>query len=222
MTTSSKEALSAQQIENTQLQASSTEAPKQREIVIEVIKKSKKNEPKFFRALCQIDRDAFDKSPDSGMIIKTFWKSTVNKIIVARKSDTQAIVGYAAFLQQEPSKAYVQKQRQLQRKHHIKVPQGAYLMRIGVRARCQRQGIGRKLLEYLFEHYPAHLGLDVSTDNQQAINFYHRVGLNISKKYITEEEKIEFAAFTTPEDFVYVAPVRQHQQNVGTAASQTA
>ena len=82
-----------------------------KEIIIEVIKKSKKNEPKFFRALCQIDRDAFDKSPDSGMIIKTFWKSTVNKIIVARKSDTQAIVGYAAFLQQEPSKSYVQKQR---------------------------------------------------------------------------------------------------------------
>ena len=80
-----------------------------KEIIIEVIKKSKKNEPKFFRALCQIDRDAFDKSPDSGMIIKTFWKSAVNKIIVARKSDTQAIVGYAAFLQQEPSKAYIQK-----------------------------------------------------------------------------------------------------------------
>ena len=77
-------------------------------------------------------------------------------------------------------------------------------MRIGVRARCQRQGIGRKLLEYLFEHYPAHLSLDVSTDNAKAIGFYHRMGLKIEKKYITEEEKVEFATFTTPEDFKYV------------------
>ena len=40
--------------------------------MIEVIKKSKKNEAKFFKALCQIDRDAFGKSEDSGMIIKNF------------------------------------------------------------------------------------------------------------------------------------------------------
>ena len=38
------------------------------------------------------------------MIMKTFWRSDVNKMIVARKSDTQAIVGYAAFLVQDPSK----------------------------------------------------------------------------------------------------------------------
>ena len=69
-----------------------------REIEIEVVRKTKKNEPKYFRALLQIDRDAFDKHGDSGMMVKTFWKSTVNKIIVARKKDTQAIVGYAAFL----------------------------------------------------------------------------------------------------------------------------
>ena len=81
--------------------------------MIEVVKKTKKNEPKYFRALCQIDRDAFDKHGDSGMMIKTFWKSNVNKIIVAKKSDTQAIVGYAAFLAQEPSKAYIAKQRKI-------------------------------------------------------------------------------------------------------------
>ena len=45
------------------------------------------------------------------MMIKTFWNSAVNKIIVAKKADTQAIVGYAAFLPQEPSKEYVQKLR---------------------------------------------------------------------------------------------------------------
>ena len=59
-----------------------------RECDIQVVKKTKKNEPKFFRALCQIDRDAFDKHGDSGMIIKTFWKSNVNRIIVATKKDT--------------------------------------------------------------------------------------------------------------------------------------
>ena len=78
-----------------------------------MIKKTKKNEPKYFRALCQIDRDAFDKHEDSGAMVKTFWKSNVNKIIVARKKDAQAIVGYAAFLVQDASKDYVQKQRRL-------------------------------------------------------------------------------------------------------------
>lgn len=56
--------------------------------MIEVIKKSKKNEAKFFKSLCQIDRDAFGKSEDSGMIMKTFWRSDVNKMIMAKKSDT--------------------------------------------------------------------------------------------------------------------------------------
>ena len=137
------------------------------------------------------------------MIIKTFWNSSVNKIIVAKKIDTQAIVGYAAFLVQEPSKEYVQKLRQAQRKHHVKAPQGSYLMRIGVRAKCQRQGIGRKLMDYLLTNFPAHLTLDVSTDNAKAVAFYHRLGLVVERTYITEEDKVEFAAFSTPKDFVY-------------------
>ena len=172
-------------------------------IMIEVVKKTKKNHPKYFRALSQIDRDAFDKHGDSGMIIKTFWNSNVNKIIVAKKIDTQAIIGYAAFLVQDPPKEYVQKQRQLQRKHHIKVPQGSYLMRIGVRAKCQRQGIGRKLMDYLLTNFPAHLTLDVSTDNAKATSFYKRLGLVVERTYLTEEDQVEFAAFSTPEDFVY-------------------
>ena len=89
------------------------------------------------------------------------------------------------------------------------MPQGSYLMRIGVRAKCQRKGIGRKLLEYLFREYPAHLSLDVSTDNSKAIGFYHRMGLEIKRTYLTEEEKIEFVEFGTPEDFVYVPPFRR-------------
>ena len=159
-----------------------------KEIVIEVIKKSKKNEAKFFKSLCQIDRDAFGKSEDSGMIMKTFWKSDVNKMIMAKKKDTQAIVGYAAFLVQDPPKKEMQRQIQEQRRAGVKKPkttQGCYLMRIGVKALCQGQGIGRKLMEYLFMNYPVHLSLDVSTDNTKAVGFYKRVGLEIDNIYIT-------------------------------------
>ena len=72
----------------TQAATVSEKKPICREFEIEVVKKSKKNEPRYFKALCQIDRDAFDKHGDSGMIVKTFWKSAVNKIIVAKKKDT--------------------------------------------------------------------------------------------------------------------------------------
>ena len=78
-------------------------------------------------------------------------------------------------------------------------------MRIGVKALCQGQGIGRKLMEYLFENYPAHLSLDVSTDNTKAVGFYKRVGLEIDSIYVTEESKVEFATFKTPESFKYVS-----------------
>merc|ERR1739844_804084 len=182
-------------------------------IVVEIVKKSKKTEKEYFRALCQIDREAFDKHEDSGMIIKTFMKSNVNKIIVARKKDSRAIVGYAAILVEDASKEYVAKQRKIQKKHNIQVPKGCYLMRIGVRARCQGQGIGRKLMAFLFETFPAHLKLDVSSDNEKAIGFYHRIGLEIEQTYITEEEQVEFVKFATPEDFVYTAlPPRTQPQ----------
>ena len=162
----------------------------EKSIVIEVVKKTKKNQKTYFRPLCQIDRDAFGKSEDSGMIIKTFWNSDVNKIIVARKSDTQAIVGYAAFLQQDPPKEVMQKQINEQRRAGVKKPkttQGCYLMRIAVKQNCQRQGIGRKLIEDLFVNYPVHLCLDVSTDNTRAMSFYKKVGLEITNLYITDE-----------------------------------
>ena len=67
-------------------------------LYVEVVKKTKKNEPKYFKTLCSIDREAFGNHEDSGNIMKTFWNSAVNKIIVARKGDTHAIMGYAAFL----------------------------------------------------------------------------------------------------------------------------
>ena len=140
------------------------------------------------------------------MIMKTFWRSDVNKMIVARKSDTQAIVGYAAFLVQDPPKKEMQRQIQEQKRAGIKKPkttQGCYLMRIGVKAQCQGQGIGFKLMEYLFVNYPYHLSLDVSTDNTKAIGFYKRIGLEINNLYVTEEQKVEFATFKTPVGFKY-------------------
>ena len=70
---------------------------------------------------------------------------------MARKSDTKAIVGYACYLEMDG---------------------GCYLMRIAVRSKCQRSGIGKKLMQYLFEKYPFYISLDVSTDNAKALGFY--------------------------------------------------
>ena len=47
------------------------------------------------------------------------------------------------------------------------------------------------------EHHPAHLELDVSTDNERAMGFYHRIGLQITRKYLSGEKKVEFACFET-------------------------
>lgn len=91
-------------------------------IIIEEVKKTKKNEPKIFPFILMTDKEAFGKLDEQVFILKSFWKSPSNKIIVARKSDTKSIIGYACYLEMDG---------------------GCYLMRIGVRAKCQRQGIGR-------------------------------------------------------------------------------
>jgi ribosomal protein S18 acetylase RimI-like enzyme len=144
---------------------------------IEVIKKTKKNEPKIVPQLILVDKEAFgSEGGDNGSTVRNLWKSQVNRIIVARKTDTQSIVGYAAFLIRDSDEKATRNKKQKSAEPQAK---GSYLMRIGVRARCQRQGIGRKLIEYLFEHYPASLSLDVSTDNLKAVSFYKRVGLVI-------------------------------------------
>ena len=148
------------------------------QLMLEEVKKNKKTEPKVFPFLLMVDKEAFGKIDEQVFILKTFWKSPVNKIVVARKVDTQSIVGYACFQETKDGK-------------------GCYLMRIGVRARCQRQGIGRKLMTYLFEKYPMHMSLDVSTDNEKAVQFYKKCGLELVEKYVSEE-KVEFAKFETP------------------------
>lgn len=72
--------------------------------------------------------------------MKTFWQSANNKIIVARKTDTKAIVGYAIYTIADPiDLRYGKKKR---------VPQ-VYLLRIGVRLNCQRMGIGKKLMDFI-------------------------------------------------------------------------
>lgn len=82
---------------------------------MEEVRKTKKNEPKIFPFLLLIDRDAFGRIDEQTYILKCFWKSQANKIVVARKPDTKSIVGYACFLEMDG---------------------GCYLMRIGVRSNC--------------------------------------------------------------------------------------
>jgi ribosomal protein S18 acetylase RimI-like enzyme len=74
-------------------------------------------------------------------------------------------------------------------------------MRIGVRSKCQRQGIGKKLMDYLFNKYPNHLSLDVSSDNVKAVHFYHKCGLALVETYLSED-KVEFNKFETPLGFI--------------------
>ena len=104
-----------------------------------------------------VDREAFGKEGDSVSIVKTIWKSHVNRLVIARKSDTHAIVGYAAYLSNERDNSI-------------------YLMRIAVRAKCQRHGIGKLLLNHLTQ-LAQKVSLDVSTDNSRAIGFYTKMGL---------------------------------------------
>ena len=84
---------------------------------IEVVKKTKKNEPRVFPQMLIVEKEAFGANPDSAQILKTFWNSIVNRLVVAKKADTGSIVGYAAFLITNNGK-------------------GCYLMRIGVRSKC--------------------------------------------------------------------------------------
>lgn len=149
-----------------------------KELVIEVIRKTKKNQPKLLPALLLVDREAFGKSDESSTLVRTFWNSTVNKIIVAKRVETGAIVGYAAFFSTHDER-------------------GSYLMRIAVRPRCQGGGIGRKLVTWMLQNYPEHLELDVSSDNERAVGFYQRIGLVVAKTYQSGKPAVEFYKFET-------------------------
>lgn len=131
---------------------------KQDNIEVVLCKKTKKQEPRIFPSLMLVDKEAFESCGQSNtrFIMKEFWGSQNNKILIARKKNTQAIVGYAIFSVCDLKDLRFGKNR---------IP-SVYLLRIGVRINSQRQGIGRKLVTYLFDTYPEHaLSLDVSTDN---------------------------------------------------------
>jgi len=93
---------------------------KNNEIIIKDVRKTKKNEPKVFPFLVMTDREAFSELFEQHTyILKEFWKSPSNRICVARKAKTQSIVGYACYLDGDHKGT-------------------CYLMRIGVRIKCQR------------------------------------------------------------------------------------
>jgi len=128
----------------------------------------------MFAQLLLVDKEAFGKLDDQTAILKTFWKSESSRIIMARKSDTQSIIGYACF---QPSAD----------------KRSCYLMRIGVRNKNQRMGIGKAIMEYLARNFDS-IQLEVSSDNDKAVRFYERFGLQNIGTYFTESgtEFIEF------------------------------
>ena len=113
----------------------SFELPKQEEkkdttcnldnIAIQLVKKTKKQEPKIFPSLMLIDKEAFEGCGQTNgkQIMKEFWNSQNNRILIARKQDTQAIIGYAIF------SVYEMKDERFGNK---RIP-SVYLMRIAVR-----------------------------------------------------------------------------------------
>ena len=59
------------------------------EIIIEQVRKTKKNEPKIFPFIVMIDKQAFSDMMDSQTsILKQFWVQQSNKFIIARKAKT--------------------------------------------------------------------------------------------------------------------------------------
>lgn len=51
-------------------------------------------------------------------------------------------------------------------------------------------------MNHMFEKYPTHLALEVSTDNIRAMGFYSRIGLTHTETYFSQD-KVEFAKFET-------------------------
>lgn len=81
-------AMTGAQTKNGALEASKNNKS---QIVVEVLKKTKKNEPKMFPQLMLVDKEAFETVPGSEddqntrKIVKEFWRSKNTKILVAKK-----------------------------------------------------------------------------------------------------------------------------------------
>ena len=145
-------------------------------ILIEEVKKTKKNEPRVFPSILMIDKDAFGPWDQRAFVLKGFWKSPNDKLIIARKAEGKSIIGYACY---------------------VEMNDGCYLMRIGVKSQWQRRGIGKQLINYLFKKYPKYLSLDVNDDNFKGIDFYTRIGLIPALNYKVLDT-CGFIKFETP------------------------
>ena len=113
-----------------------SKAYKGQDIEIELVKKTKKNEPKILPGLMLVDKEAFEADKDDGtnkFIMKELWRSHNNKIIVARKKTTGAILGFAIFSVNDLRDPRFGK----------KWIKSCYLHRIAVRINSQGQGIGK-------------------------------------------------------------------------------
>ena len=148
------------------------------EIAVAQIEKSKKNEKKFFNKLLSIDKDAFGSIDGQNFILKQFWKSRENKIIVAQKN-LKTFCGYACYIPQKDG--------------------SCYLMRIAVRNSHQRKGIGRLLMNQLMDEFHGKVELEVSADNTKAVNFYKKTGLILKNEFDTQEG-VKFYKFSSKEE----------------------
>jgi hypothetical protein len=64
---------------------------KQDNIEVQLVKKTKKNQPRILPSINIVDREAFEASESKlrdGFIMRAFWESENNKILIARKKDT--------------------------------------------------------------------------------------------------------------------------------------
>lgn len=142
------------------------------------IQKGKKNEKKFLNKILSIDKDAFGPIDGQNFIIKQFWKSKENKIVVAHKN-MKTFCGYACYLTQKDG--------------------SCYLMRIAVKESHQRNGIGRLLMNKLMADFDGKLELEVAEDNTKAVNFYLRNGLRIKEEFTTQDG-VKFFKFSSNDE----------------------
>lgn len=119
------------------------------------VKKSKKNEARYFRSIVRVDRTAFGTLSDQVRTLQLFWKSTETRFLLATWTTpaSTTVVGYAAY--------------QLK-------PGSCYLLRIAVDSHWQGKGVGRALFAHLCDLAPL-LQLEVSDDNLGAIAFYKKM-----------------------------------------------
>lgn len=53
------------------------------------------------------------------------------------------------------------------------------------------------LVNWLLDHFENKLSLEVTSDNDKAVNFYYGIGLLLTDQYITKDG-VEFFKFTSP------------------------